>query len=74
MLLFFSYFSGLKPNFKKSEIVGIRALKGVQVSLYGLLCIDLFNDTSKILSTHFCYNEKLKEKKIYKTVTYIQLV
>ena len=42
----FLYFSGLKQNFKKSEI-----------------------------GTHFSYNEKLKEKKIfYKTVTDIQRV
>ena len=60
---FFSNFSGLKPKFKKYEIVGIRALKGVQVSVCDLRCIDLFNDTSKILSTHFCCSEKLKEEK-----------
>ena len=71
----FSYFSGLKPNFKKSEIAGIGALKGVQVAVCGLRCIDLNNDTLKILGTHFSYNEELKEeKKFYKTVTDIQRV
>ena len=71
----FSYFSGLKPNLKKSEIAGIGALKGVQVAVCGLRCIDLNNDTLKILGTHFSYNEKLKEeKKKYKTVTGIQRV
>ena len=46
----FSYFSGSKPNLKKSEIAGIGG-------------------------THFSYNEKLKEEKIfYKTVTDIQRV
>ena len=71
----FSYFSGLKPNFKKSEIAGIGALKGVQVAVCGLRCVDVNNDTLNILGTHFSYNEKLKEeKKIYKTVTDIQRV
>ena len=59
----FSYFSGLKSNFSglKSEIAGMGALKGVQVC--GLRCVDLNNDTLKILGTHFSYNEKLKEEK-----------
>ena len=71
----FSYYAGLKPNFKKPEIAGIGALKGVQVVVCGLRCIDLNNDTLKILGTHFSYNEKLKEeKKFYKTVTDIQRV
>ena len=69
----FSYFSGLKPNLKKSEIAGIGALKGVQMAVCGLCCINLSKDTLKILGTHFSYNEKLKQqKKIYKTVTDIQ--
>ena len=59
----FSYFSGLKQNLKKSEIAGIRALKGVQVAVCGLHCIDLNNDTLKISGTLFSYNEKLKEEK-----------
>ena len=71
----FSYFSGLKPNLKKSEIAGIGALKGIQVAVCGLRCIDQNNDTLKILDTLFSYNEKLKEeKKNYKTVTDIQRV
>ena len=59
----FSYFSGLKLNLKKSEIVGIGELKGVQVAVCGLRCVDLNNDTLKILGTHLSYNEKLKEEK-----------
>ena len=71
----FSHFSRLKPNFRKSEIAGIGALKGVQVTDCGLRCINLNNDTLKILGTHFSYNEKLKEEKnFYKTVTDIQRV
>ena len=33
------------------------------MAIYGLHCIDLNNDTLKILGTHFSYNEKLKEEK-----------
>ena len=41
----------------------------------GLRCIGLNNDTSKILGTHFYYNEKLNEEKnFYKTATDIQQV
>ena len=58
-----SYSSGIKPNFKKSEIAGIGALKGVQVTVCGLRRIDLDNDTLKILGTDFSYNEKLKKDK-----------
>ena len=36
-------------------------------------CVDLKNDTLKILGTHFSYNEKLKEEKnFYTTATNIQ--
>ena len=60
----FSYFSGLKSNFEKSEIANIGALKGVQVAFCGLRCVYLNNGTLKILGTHFSYNQKLKEEKI----------
>ena len=57
---FFSYFSGLKPYLTKSEIAGIGVLKGVQVVVCGMRCIDLNVDMLKILDTHFSYNEELK--------------
>ena len=45
------------------------------MAVCGLRCINLNNDTLKILGIHFSYNENLKEgKKIYKTVTDIQRV
>ena len=47
----FSLFSGLKPNLTKCEIAGIGALKGVQVAVCGMKCIDLYNEASKILGT-----------------------
>ena len=49
----FSYFSRLKLNLRKSEIAGIGALKGVQVAACCMRCIDLNNNTLKILGTHF---------------------
>ena len=72
---FFWYFSGLKPNLTKSEISGIGVLKGVQVAVCGMRCTDLNIDTLKILSTHFSFNDKLKEEKnFYKIVTDMQRV
>ena len=45
------------------------------MAVCSLCCIDLNNDTLKILGTHFSFNEKLKEEKsFYKTVTDIQQV
>ena len=61
----FSSFSALKPNLKNSEIAGIENLQRVQVAVCGLRCIDINKDTLKILGTHFSYNEKLKEEKIF---------
>ena len=65
------YFSELKPNLTKYEIVGIRALKGVQVVVCGMRCGDLHNGMLKILGTN---NKKLKEEKNYKPVTDIERV
>ena len=74
-MLFFPYYSQLKPNSKKSETAGIGAQKGVQVAVCSLRCIDLNNDTLKILGTYFTYKEELKEEKsFYKTVTDSQRV
>ena len=36
----------------------------VQVAVCGMRCIDLNNDTLKILGTRFSYNEKLTEEKL----------
>ena len=41
----FLYFSGLKPNLTKSEVAGSVVLKGVQLAVCSLHCIDLNNDT-----------------------------
>ena len=73
-LIFFVLF-GIKTNLTKSEIVGIVVLKGVQVALCGMRCLDLTIDTLQILGTHFTYNEKLKEEKnFHKVVTDMQRV
>ena len=72
---FFSDFSGLKPDLSKCEITGIGLLEGVQVAVCGMRCVDLKNETLKILGTHFSYNEKLKEENnFYTTITNIQRV
>ena len=57
----FSQFSGLKPNKSKCEIAGIGVLKGVKVALCGMRCVNLFEDTIKILGIHYSYNKQLDE-------------
>ena len=42
------YFSRLKPNLRKSEILTIGVLKGVQVVVCSMRCIDLNNDVKNI--------------------------
>ena len=59
----FSEFSGLKPNLSKCWITAIGVLKGVQVVVCGMRCVDLKNDTLKILGTHFSYNKKTERGK-----------
>ena len=49
----FSNFSGLKPNKTKCEIAGIGVLNGVQVALCGMKCVNLNNETVKILGVYF---------------------
>ena len=64
----FSKFSGLKPNKRKCEIVGIGALKMVQVALYGMRCIDLVSNLVKILGIYYSYNEKLQIPENFKRI------
>ena len=62
----FSKFSGLKPNKSKCEIAGIGVLKGVQVALCGMRCIDLVSNIVKILGIYYSYNEKLEIQENFK--------
>ena len=61
----FLNFSGLTLNLSKCEIPGTGALKGVQVAVCGIKCVDLNNDTLKILGTHFSYYEKQNNEKTF---------
>ena len=49
----FLKFSGLKTNKSKREIAGIGAVKGVQVALCGMRCIDLVCNIVKILGIYY---------------------
>ena len=49
--LFFSYFSGLKPNLTISEVAGSGVQKRVQVTDCGIYCINPNIDMSKMLVT-----------------------
>ena len=58
----FFLFSRLKPNLKKCEIAGIGALKGVQVTVCGMRCIDLCKKAIKIFGTYFSCNSRIKDE------------
>ena len=62
----FSTFSGLKPSKSKCEIVRIGALKGVQVALCGMRCIDLVSDIVKILGIYYSYKDKIEFQENFK--------
>ena len=62
----FEVFWTQKPNKIKCEIAGIGALKGVQVALCSMRCIDLVFNTVKILGTYYSYNEKLEIQEKFK--------
>ena len=69
----FSKYSGLKPNISKCEVAGIGPLKGVEVAVCGMKCVNLEKDTMKILGVHFSYNKNLKvEKNFLRCITNIQ--
>ena len=55
MIIFdkFSFYSGLKTNRKKCEVAGIGVLKGVNLELCGMECVDLTKSYLKILGIHF---------------------
>ena len=52
----FLCFFGISPNTAKCEIAGIGTLKGVNVALCGMKCLNLM----KILGVHFFYYKKLE--------------
>ena len=50
-------------------------MRGVQVAVCGMRCIDLCNDAIKILGTYFSYNSRIKEECSFrKIVSNIQSV
>ena len=58
----FSIYSGLKHNKSICEIAGIGVLKRVSMELCGIECIDLTNNSVKILSIHFSYNKNIENE------------
>ena len=62
----FSKLSQLKPNKSKCEIADIGALKGVQVALCSMGCIDLVYNIVKILGIFCSYNDKLEIQENFK--------
>ena len=46
----------------KCEITSIGTLKGVNVALCDMKCLNLTKETVKILGVHFSYNKKLEHE------------
>ena len=71
----FSSYSGLQPNFSNCEFSGMGSLKGVKKAVCGLTCIDLLNDSMKILGINFSYNKRIQmELNVLDTVKQIKRV
>ena len=72
----FSKISGLKPSVSKCEIARIGGLKWVDVARCGTQCINLKNESLKILGIHFPYNKNLEQElaKIVKLKVVIVIV
>ena len=49
----FSFFSGLELNNSKEQITSTGALKGVQMTLCGMECVNVKKNTIKILEIYF---------------------
>ena len=58
----FSIFSGLKPNKSKCEIAGLGALKGVELELCGMECVDLMLNAIKILGIYYSYDKNFRNQ------------
>ena len=69
MIIFdkFYFYSGLKPNRKKCEVASIRVLKGMNLELCGMECVDLTKYCLKILGVHFSCNKILQNEKNFIT-------
>ena len=78
LLDIFAYYlkySGLKPNFSKCEIAEIGSLKGVEVIVCGIKCVNVKVNTIKVLGIHFSYYNKLNmEKNFLAAISNIQSV
>ena len=63
----------MKSSTSKCEVARIGVLKGVQVAVCGMKCIDLRNEAIKILGVYFSYNQKIKDdKNFYNIISNIQ--
>ena len=70
-----SKYSGLKQNLAKCEIAWIGSLKGVEVVVCGITCVNLKVNSIEILGIHFSYVSKLNmEKKFLTAISNIQNV
>ena len=66
MLKNFPHCSSLKPSKSKCEITGIGVLREIKVVFCGMTCVNLPEDTIKILAIHYSFNKQLGNDHIFK--------
>ena len=64
----FSRYSGLAANTDKCEICGIGVKRGVNIALCGMKCVNLTNDSIRILGVHFSYDQEIVKGKNFLNV------
>ena len=70
---YFSSFTSLKLNLSKCEVAGIGALKGVNLEICVIKCIDLTKEAIKILGVFFSCDKNLQfENNFRKTILNIE--
>ena len=62
----FSKLSGLKTNISKCDKEGKGGVKGANMAIYDMQCINLKKESSKVLGTHYLCNKKLEQEKSFK--------
>lgn len=65
----YSTFSGLEPNFTKSEVADLGVLRDFKVAVCGIQSININTKTIRMLGINFSYYENLKEDKNKLNVT-----
>ena len=65
-IIYVTYCKCYNPNKSKCEVTSIGVLKRVKVAHCGMRCVNLHDDTSKILGILYSYNNQLENDENFK--------